>query len=89
MAWTVAVIDKFNVANKRCHVLSCTADATTQTVDTGLDVVDHFQITGQSAATAACVAYKNTGAEGTSIAGKIGFSNIVSGDVFFCYAYGR
>jgi len=89
MAWDVAVIDQLNVGNKRLSVLSCTADAATQTVDTGLQVVDYFQITPQSGATAALVAYPNVGAEATALVGKIGFSAAVSGDVFYLYAYGR
>lgn len=89
MAWTVAIIDKYNVGPKRVHVLSLTADAATQSVDTGLDVVDHFIMSAQSGATGALVGYKNTGAEATAINGSIGFSNAVSGDVLFCYAYGR
>lgn len=88
MAWTVAKIDAFNIANKRVHVLSCTADAATQTVDTGLEVVDHFIVSAQSGITA-LAAYKNVGAEATALVGKIGFSAAVSGDVFYVYALGR
>ena len=89
MAWTVPIIDKYNVGPKRVHVLSCTADAATQNVDTGLQVVDHFMITPQSGATAALVAYPNVTATGVASPGNIGFSAAVSGDVFYLYAYGR
>jgi hypothetical protein len=89
MAWTVAVIDKYSVGPKTCHVLSCTADAATQNVATGLKIVDHFQVSPQSGATAALVAYPNVLAAGTTAAGYIGFSAAVSGDVFYVYAFGR
>jgi len=89
MAWTVAIIDKYNVGPKRVHVLSCTADAATQAVETGLDVVDHFMVSPQSGATAALVAYANSNASGVQSFGVIGFSAAASGDVFYVYAYGR
>ena len=89
MAWSVAILDKVNFGNKRLHVLSCTADYATGSVDTGLEVIDHFMVSAQSAATAALVAYRNVGAEATAINGTIGFSNAVSGDILFVYAFGR
>jgi len=89
MAWTVAIIDQFNVGNKRLNVLSCTADAATFNVVTGLDVISHFQVSAQSGATAALVGYANSNSVGAVANGTIGFSAAVSGDVFYVYAYGR
>ena len=89
MAWTNSVIDKTVFGNKRVHVLSCTADAATYNVDTGLEVIDHFHISSVSLTTAALKCFKNQGAISTSLAGIVGVSGATSGDVFFLYAYGR
>ncbi len=89
MAWTVSVNEKTVFGNKKCHVLSCTADAATQTVDTGLAVIDWFSVGPQSFSTAAVKIYANKGAVGTSIAGKLGCSGFVNGDVFFVTVFGR
>lgn len=89
MAFTIAVIDRYNEANKRVHVLSCTADAATQAIDTGLTVVDHFLLTPQSMTTAAGKFYANTDASGTASNGYIGCSGVANGDVFYLKVYGR
>jgi len=91
MAWTADIIDKYNEGNKRVHVLSCTADAATQNVDSGLEIIDHFLITAQSISTAGDnpAVYANSGAAGTSIAGTLGCSGFTSGDVFYLKVYGR
>ncbi len=90
MAWGADIIDKGVFGNKRYHVLSLTADAATQTVDSGLDIID-FYFTGQQSVTAGTnqVVYKNTGAEGTSIVGSLGCSGFTSGDVLYITVFGR
>lgn len=90
MAWTVSIIDKYNVGNKRCHILSLTADAATQNVATGLQVIDHFT-RGQISVTAGTnqVMIKNVGALATSIAGTLGCSGFTSGDVLYVSVFGR
>ena len=91
MAWSVAIIDQYNVGNKRVHVLSCVADAATQAVVTGLDVIDHFMIVPQSVSTAGnlIAAYANSNASGVEAFGTIGMSAATSGDEIYIYAYGR
>ena len=89
MAWTVPVIQKTVFGNKRVSVLSCTADAATQTVDTGLDVVEWFSIAPQSLTTGAPKIFANVGAEATAIVGSVGCSGFTSGDVFFLTVFGR
>ena len=88
MAWTVAVIDKTTFGNKKVHVLSCTADAATQSVDSGLDSIDWFQVAPQSM-TAIAQVFANAGPTGTSIAGQLGCSGFTSGDVFYITVFGR
>lgn len=89
MAWTVGINQKSVFGNKKVHVLSCTADAATQTVDTGLSVVEWFSIAPQSLTTGAPKIFANKGAAGTSIAGQLGCSGFTSGDVFFVTVFGR
>jgi len=89
MAYTVAVIDKYNVSNKRCHVLSITADAAEASIDTGLKIVDHFNFAPQSLTAANIQMFKNVGSTSTAANGFIGVSGITSGDVWFMYVYGR
>lgn len=88
MAWTVDIITKYSEGNQRVHVLSCTADAATQNVDSGLEIIDHFTI-GPQSLTAMAQVYANSGAAGTSLAGTLGCSGFTSGDVFYIRVYGR
>ncbi len=90
MAWDVSVVDKYNVGNKVCVVLSAVADAATQNVATGLDVITHFN-TGKQSVTAGTnqVVLANAGSTSTSIAGYLGCSGFTSGDEMFIAVYGR
>ena len=89
MAYTVGINEKFNEGPHRVHVLSITADAATQNVDSGLDYIRFFHLGIQSASTAAIKVYANSGAGGTALAGQLGISGAASGDVFFVTCYGR
>lgn len=89
MAFNVSIRSKYSEGNLKCHVLSVTADAATGTITTGLATVDHFTIGIQSASTASFKLFTNVGPTGTSIAGALGASGCVNGDVFFVKAYGR
>ena len=65
------------------------ADAATQTVETGLDVVEWFTIGAKSLATGAPHIYANSNATGTKSNGVLGCSGFVSGDEFFVTVYGH
>jgi hypothetical protein len=89
MAYTVAILKKLSVGNQKCHVLSITADAATQNVDSGLSYIDDFTVGCQSMASTPIKIFANSGAAGTAIAGTLGISGAASGDVFFVRVYGR
>ena len=75
--------------NKRAVMLKITADAATQTVATGLKVVDSVVMSPSSLSTAAIKIYKNTGAGGTATAGSLGISGCANGDVFEILCLGK
>lgn len=88
MAYTVS--KKQTVfGNERVVILDVTADAATQTVETGLKYVDGFSLGIQSCSTAAIKVYANSNASGVLSAGVIGISGCASGDEFFVVCYGR
>lgn len=89
MAYSVSVLEKGIFGNKRYHVLSCLADAATQNIDTGLKAIDWHILSPKSCTTAALKAYPNSGAGGTSLAGILGVSGAVSGDIFTVIAFGK
>jgi hypothetical protein len=89
MAWTVTVVDKTVLGNKRVISLNCLPDAATQAVATGLQVIDWFSVGVQSASTAAFKIYANKDASGAVANGTLGCSGFVSGDNLFINVYGR
>jgi len=88
MAWDADVIFKGVEGSLRVHVLSCTADAATQAVVTGLDRINHFSVGPQSITTSSWAMYANSNAVGTAAPGTLGCSGFTSGDVFFVKCYG-
>lgn len=89
MAYTVTTNKKTVFGDTKVHFLSVTADATTQTIATGLDVIDHIGVTHKSATSGMAKWKINVGAEGTATMGSIGVSAAVSGDEYFVVVYGR
>lgn len=89
MAFTVTINKKTVFGDMRVNMLSITADATTQTVDTGFDNIVHMDWSAKSMATATVVMNKNTGAEGTALVGCIGISGCTSGDEYYVTVYGN
>lgn len=89
MAWSVSINKKFSVGPLRCHVLSCTADAATQAVVTGLKVIEHFSVGAQSLSTGAPKVFSNKDASGAAANGTLGCSGFTSGDVFYISVFGR
>lgn len=89
MAFTIATVDKTVFGNKQVRALSCSVDATSGNIDTGLSVVDFFTVAPISMATAAPIFKKNVGSGATSRPGIININGAAAGDVFFVVAYGR
>ena len=87
MAFTVS--KKQSVfGNLRSVILNITADAATQTVETGLKKIDGFSVGAQSLSTAAIKIYANSNASGVQSFGVLGISGAVSGDQLFVVVYG-
>jgi hypothetical protein len=90
MAFTVTVNKKTVFGDMRVNMYSITADATTQTVDTGFDNIVHMDWSAKSMTTSSTVVMnKNTGAEGTALVGCIGISGCTSGDEYYVTVYGN
>ena len=89
MAFTVNR-KKHTCGDMRMMILSCTADAATQTIETGLNNVVGFSMTPISmTSNTSSTIYPNQGAEGTATAGVMGVSNVTSGDEFMLIVYGN
>lgn len=88
MAYTVS--KKQSVfGDKRVVILDVTADAATQTIETGLKSIDGHSMGIQSCSTAAIKCYANSNASGVQSFGVLGISGCASGDEFFVVVYGR
>lgn len=89
MALSYNMVDK-NVTGKfRQHILSCTADASSGIVDTGLAVIVAFSIQPVSMATNGGTYKKNLGSLSTARNGILTVNSLASGDDFYVIAYGR
>lgn len=76
--------------SQRGTQLKITADAATQTIDTGVDYIAHMQVTPVSAATVVGLTFKpNLDASGAAANGFLGVSGLTSGDDYFVVVYGR
>ena len=91
MAFTKALVGQQSVlGNKRFIVYSMTADAATDNIATDLSSVEYCWAQAQSyTSTGGRHLVADAGASGTSIAGTVGASGFVSGDVFTLFAMGR
>lgn len=88
MAWTVTR-DKTVFGNKAVVNLKLTADAATQTVETGLAKIDHFnQGFGSMSTLVGLTVAINSNAIGVASAGVLGLSGFTSGDDIFLTVYG-
>lgn len=88
MAYTVSR-KQGSDGDKRRVIIDITADAATQTVESGLSVVEGHAIGIQSCSTAAIKVYANSNASGVQSMGVLGISGCVSGDEFYVICYGR
>lgn len=89
MAYTINRKKKTVVGDLRMVILSCSADAVTQNIDTGLDYVYGFTITPVSMTSyEVFTALPNVGATGTALVGFIGVSAFTATDEFMLMAWG-
>lgn len=89
MAFTIARTQLGGTGNVREIVLDVTADASTQTVETGLKVVAGFALGVVSAATMGFKVAPNSNASGVQSMGVLGISGLVSGDRLFIRVIGN
>ena len=89
MAFTVAKLKESVVGDMRFQILSCTADATTEAIDTGLDYIYGVSAAPQSMASSPWSVRANEGVAGTSTLGTIGVTGVTSGDEFYLTVWGR
>jgi len=88
MAYSVSVNKKTVFGDQRVHFLSAVADAATQAIITGMQHVNHADLTIKSAATIVRFSI-NKNASGVSANGTIAISGATSGDEFFITVYGN
>jgi hypothetical protein len=89
MAYTVT---KFPTVfgNKRAIGMKVVADAATQTVETGLRVIEWYSYAKGSMATQVGLTLAiNSNASGVATLGSVGLSGFSSGDEFYLTVYGR
>lgn len=92
MAWTINTKKKDVLGDLRMVILSCSADAATQTVSPGLRTVVFHTMSPISMATwtnSTPRVYANSNASGVQSFGVLGCSGFTSGDEFFLVCYGN
>ena len=87
MAYTVARY-KTVFGDKAVVGLTITADAATQTIETGLAKIEWISVGINSCTTAAIKVYFNSNASGVQSFGVIGCSGLASGDQVCVTVYG-
>lgn len=88
MAWTVSRV-KSVFGDKRAVILNMTADAATQTVESGLAVIEGISTGYLSCSSGAPKVYFNSNASGVQSFGVLGLSGFTSGDQISVVVYGR
>lgn len=88
MAYTVSRT-QLVFGNKRAVSLDISADAATQTIETGLSVIEGVSIGYQSCATGPNFVYANSNASGVQSFGVLGLSGFTSGDELYVLVYGH
>lgn len=89
MATSYEIIEKNVTGKLRQHIISCSIDASSANVDTGLAFVVAHSIGVVSMTTAGVTVKRNLGSAATSRPGIININSSVSGDVFHLIVYGR
>jgi hypothetical protein len=88
MAYTVTRF-KLNVGNKRTVGMKIVADAATQTIETGLKVVEFIQVGAVSMNSANFHLAINSNASGVQSMGVLAATGLTSGDELYVTCYGR
>lgn len=89
MAWTVARQPSV-FGNKRVELLKLTADTATQTVQTSLGVIEHYDLGyGSMSTIVGPKIYINSNASGVQSFGVLGCSGFTAGDDVYVTVYGR
>lgn len=87
MAYTVTKTPSV-FGNQAVAILDITADAATQTIQTGLNNILGISVFAQSAASSGFKVAVNSSASGVKALGSIGMSGLASGDRVFVTVYG-
>jgi uncharacterized protein (DUF2237 family) len=88
MATSYEIIHKTVFGNKRAHIISCSLDAASANIETGLSVIHGHSIGCTSMTTAGLTFKKNLGSAATARPGIMNVNSAVSGDVFCLIVYG-
>lgn len=89
MATAYEIIDKNVTGKLRQHIISCSIDAASANIDTGLAFIVSYSLGVVSMTTAGVTMKRNVGSGATSRPGILNVNSAVSGDVFHIIAYGR
>jgi hypothetical protein len=84
-----SVLQNTVFGNLRTLVMSCTADAASGIIETGLGNVVAYSWGPISMATGAATIKKNLGSAATAIPGRINYNSMATGDSFFLIVYGN
>lgn len=88
MAWTVTKYQTV-FGDKRAVGMKLVANTSTQTVETGLSVIEWYSIGRGSMTSAAPAIFINSNASGVASMGVLGCSGFTSGDEIYITVYGR
>lgn len=87
MAYTVSSVHSVHGNDRTVH-LDITADAATQTIETGLSRIYAHSVGAQSLSTGAIKVYANSNASGVQSMGVLGISGCAAGDEFYVTVFG-
>lgn len=88
MATSFDILQKSVFGNQRVHIISCTIDAASANIDTGLSVIYGHSLGVVSMTSAGVTMKKNIGSGATARNGIMNINSAVSGDVFHLVVYG-
>jgi hypothetical protein len=89
MAATYSTIHQSVWGDLRVHILSCTADAASGIIDTGVKTIFGLNIACKSMSTAGIRVVRNLGSGATAIPGRVNFNSGAAGDDFILTVYGK
>ena len=89
MATSYDVIKKSTVGDMKVNIISCTVDAASANIETGLSYIYAHSLGVVSMTTAGITMKANVGSGATARAGILNINSAVSGDVFKLVVYGR